>query len=372
MKNKKILFIANKVPNYRVPLFNELSKKIDLTFLLTHEEKKIKGLNVKYKLLSGVGKGKFKIHFSILKELKKEKYPHVVLLPPDPLHLIDNLLTYFYLKKNKIPFTFYVGRWEYKNKPLKQKLTEGIHRKMLRNTKSCVCYGSLSKDWLLSLGVKEKDIFISYNINPEIYKNFKERRKKLPEFKNKKVVLYVGRLIKRKGVDYLIKSFSEIKDKDALLVIIGGGDFYKLGAKSEEAKLKRLVKNLGIEKRVMFTGALSPKETKEYYKSADIFVCPSITLDVGEAWGHVIEESMSFGLPVVATGAVGAAYDLIEEGKNGFIIPERNSEELKKTIQKLLKDKKLRDNMGNESKRIIQQDKFSFESIVDKWIGGLR
>lgn len=366
MKNK-ILFITNKAPPYRIPLFNKLSKRLNIKFVFTHENNKIKGLNAKYVLVKGVGKGKFKIHFELKKILEKEKPNKVVMLSPDPLHVIDNLIIYRHCKRNKIPFSIMVGRWEYKNTPLKQKITEPFYKPILRNANKLIVYGTKSEEWLLNRGVLKSKIIKAYNINPEIYKNFNVKRKKLPEFKNKKILLYVGRLIKRKGIDYLIKAFSKIKDKDAILVIAGGGDFYHLGAKSEEYKLKELVKELNLEKKVIFTGSISSEETKQYYNSAYIFICPSITLDVGEGWGHVIEESMSFGLPVITTDAVGAAYDLIKNGKNGFIIPERNSEELKNKIEKILKDKKLEIKMGKESLRIIKQKKFSFEEIIKKW-----
>jgi len=367
----RIIFITNKCPPYRLPVFNELSKKLNIKFVFTHENKIINELRANYVLLKGIGFKKFKIHPEIIKIIKKEKPTKVVLLPPDPLHLIDNLILYKFCKKNNISYSLLVGRWEYKNIPLKQKLTEPIYKKILKRADKLIAYGTKSEEWLLKRGVKKSKIIKAYNINPEVYKNFSIKKKKLSEFKNKKVILYVGRLIKRKGIDYLIKAFSKVKDKNTLLVLVGGGDFYQLGAKSEEAKLKKLVQDLGIEKKVIFTGEVSPKRTQKYYQSADLFVLPSITLDVGEAWGHVVEEAMSFGLPVIATDAVGSAYDLIENGKNGFVVKEKNISELKKAIKKIISNKKLREKMGKESLKIIKQDKFSFESILEKWVKAL-
>lgn len=359
MKKKKILFITNKAPSYRIPLFNELAKIFDIRFLFTHEKNRIDGLNVSYELLKGIGYKKFKIHFSLIKELKNKQYDQVVMLPPDPLHLIDNLLVYWILKKKKIPFTFYVGRWKYKNKPLKQILTEPIQKRMLRRSKSCICYGSKSRSWLISQGVAASKIFISYNINPKIYLNLKS----LNQSKNKKkTVLYVGRLIKRKGVDYLIKGFSKINN--ANLIIVGGGDFYKLEEKSIEHKLKQLVNDLNIQNKVSFVGEIHPEQAKNYYKNADLFVYPSVTESVGEAWGHAIEEAMSFGLPIITTDATGAEKDLIKEGINGFIVKEKNAEALYQAIKKIINSKKMIEKMGKMSKKIISQNKFSFNSII--------
>lgn len=371
MKNK-ILFVTNQAPHYRIPLFNKLAEELNIKFVFTHERKKIKGLIADYISLKGIGYKKYKVHPELIKIIKDEKPSKVILIAPDPIHLINDLIMFRYIKKKKIPYSISVGRWEYKNTPLKQRITEPFYKKILQNADKLIVYGTKSEEWLLNKKIPKSKIVKAYNINPEIYSNFIEKKKKLSKFKNKKVILYVGRLIKRKGIEYLIKAFWESNIKNTILVIAGGGDFYKLGAKSEEAKLKKLVKDLKIKNKVFFTGSLSPKETKKYYKSADIFVCPSITLSVGEAWGHVVEEAMSFGLPIVTTDAVGAAYDLIRNRENGLIVHEKNSKELKDAMIKILKDEKLRKAMEKESLRIIKQKKFGFEEIVKKWEEGLK
>lgn len=371
MKNK-ILFVTNKAPHYRIPLYNELAKKLNIKFILTHESGRVNGLEADYENVSGIGKGKFKIHFALTKILKKEKPDRVVFLPPDPLHLFDDLILHRYCKKNKIPYTLPVGRWEYKSKPLKQRATEQSYIKILKGADKLVVYGTKSEEWLIVRGVDKKKIVKAYNINPDIYGNFHYKPKGKFKWGDKKFILFVGRLLKVKGIDYLIKAFSEFKQKNYSLTLVGGGDFYKLGAKSEEHRLKELVKKLNLNEKIIFSGALKPEETKDYYSHASLFVLPSITYGFGEAWGHVIEEAMSFGLPVVATDAVGAAYDLIEDGKNGFIVPEKDSEKLKGAIEKVLNNEKLRAQMGAESLKVIKQKKFSFEEIVKKWMEGLR
>ena len=174
-------------------------------------------------------------------------------------------------------------------------------------------------------------------------------------------------MIKRKGVDYLIKAFKLISNKfdKAVLVIVGGKDFYQLDAKIEERKLKKLVRKLNLEKKVIFTGHVPHKKVKKYYQSADIFVCPSITTSIAEPWGFVIEEAMSFGLPVIATDAVGAAYDLIKNGKNGFIVEEKNVKMLAKIMERLLKNKKLRKQLGDRSRKTIK--KINKRKLIKKW-----
>ena len=255
--------VENTFRDVNIAYVNELAKRLNIKFVFTPEDKKIKGLKADYELVKGVGYKKYKIHFSLINILRKEKPSKVVMLPPDPLHLIDNIFVSEYMIKKKISFSIVVGRWKYKEKPLKQKITELFHKKILKNAECCLAYGSKSKDWLLELGVKKENIEIVYNINPHIYENFDEKKKKLLEFKNKKVILYVGRLLKIKGVDYLIKSFKEYNNKDVALWIVGNG--------REKPNLKRLAKG---DKRIKFIGKVSHSLIPYYIKNADVCVVP--------------------------------------------------------------------------------------------------
>jgi glycosyltransferase involved in cell wall biosynthesis len=359
-KKRKILFIANKIPPYRLPLFKELSKKFNITFFLTDEEKTIKNFKSKQIISKGKGFGKFKIHFNLVKEIKKENYDYVLMLPPDAQHLINNYLIYFACKKNKIPFIIWTERWQYFDMPIRDKISNFFHKFLLKKAEKVLVTGQKSKEWVKSCGVLESKIAMAPNAS-EIESNKKNSIKIKKEIiknyslKNKKIILYLGRLIKRKGIKYLIEAFFKIDDKNTILIIAGGGDFYKLGEKNMEFELKKQVKDLKLENKIIFTGEINHSDTAAYYSLADVFVYPSITEGISEPWGLTLNEAMQFGLPIVSTDAVGAAYDLIEEGKNGYMVKEKNVDELKNAIEKILKDKKTRNKMGKKSKEIIQK-----------------
>lgn len=360
MKNKKkILFVTNKAPHYRIPLFKMLSKEADVTFCFTNEEEK-KDLKANQIILSGVGIGKFSVHFSLVKEINSKKYDLVFMLPPDPSHLIDNYLIYLACKKNKVPFIFWTERWEYFQMPFRDKVSNFFHKRLLRMAKKVLVSGKKSYSWVRSLKINDKNIVLAPNASKIIYnkKNIDKIKAsiiKKYKLKNKKVVLYLGRLIDRKGLDYLIEAFSKIKDSESKLIFVGGGDFYKLGEKSIESKLKKQVKNLGIEDNVVFTGEVDHSETAAYYSVADVFTYPSITKRISEPWGLTLNEAMQFSLPIISTNAVGSAYDLILNGKNGFMVKEKKVDELKEALSKVLKDKSLRKRMGIISKNIINK-----------------
>ncbi len=143
---------------------------------------------------------------------------------------------------------------------------------------------------------------------------------------NKKVVLFVGRLVEIKGVAYLIEAMKEI---DAVLVIVGDGPLRK---QLEEQAAE-------IQDKVRFLGAKTHRELNIIYASADIFVAPSITTEDGgqEGFGLVMLEAMASGLPVVASNSGGIS-QLIHHETNGLLCEEKNVEQLVSNICSLLDD----------------------------------
>ena len=129
--------------------------------------------------------------------------------------------------------------------------------------------------------------------------------------------LYVGRVIKHKNVEALIKQFNaHFSDKNAILRIVGKGVEYDyLKTKYESFK-------------VNFAGKLFDKDLINEFHNASCFVCPSLF----EPWGLVVNEALSSGLPVIATKEVGACYDLIA-GKETGLIAENNTELGEKMLQ---------------------------------------
>ncbi len=365
----KVLFISNQAPHYRIRLFNLLGKKLNIKFVFTHERKRvIKDLNAQYEFVRGLGKGKYKFNPSLLEIIKREKPNIVVLLPPDPLHLLDNLNVSRYCLSKGIPFIVWTVRWEYKNFPLKDKISDFFHKKITKKADKVLVPGTKAFEWVSSQGIKEKDIVITPNASEIFYdkkkgETFKKELISKYHLKGKKVIVYVGRLIRRKGIKYLIEAFAKIKEKNSLLFIVGGGDFYHLGEPSLREELLEIVKKYDLEKRIIFTGEVKNNLVPAIYELADVLVVPSITEKISEPWGLVVNEGMQFGLPVVATDAVGAAYDMVENGKNGFIVPEKDSISLKKAIEGILSNKKLRDRMSKESKKKIKE-KYNYETMA--------
>ena len=141
-----------------------------------------------------------------------------------------------------------------------------------------------------------------------------------------KLILYVGRIHKIKGLDFLVRSFAVLSKKrtGVKLVIAGPDDGYR-------EHLEGLVRNLGIDDRVIFVGFT--RNVNELYGAADLLVCPAIY----EIFGLVPFESLVCGTPVVVTDGCGCG-DLVREANCGYIVEYGNIAELNDTIEIALDD----------------------------------
>ena len=166
-----------------------------------------------------------------------------------------------------------------------------------------------------------------------------------------KVVLYVSRMSYRKGPHVLLNAFSKIED--ATLIMVGAGELLPF--------LKAQAKFLGIEDRVKFMGYVESATLPRIFGMADVFVLPSIT---AEAFEIVILEAMASGLPVVATN-VGGIPEIIRESESGLLVPPGNELELRNAIEKLLLDDDLREWLGNNGRKAVEE-KYSWDKVVEQ------
>lgn len=167
-------------------------------------------------------------------------------------------------------------------------------------------------------------------------------------------LLYVGRLDKQKGIDFLLRAMPLIIRESPMvhLNIIGDGP--------EKEKLKKVAKELGIESNVFFVGWISNNGLEKYYKESTIVAVPS-TLD--EAFGLVGIEAMSVGRPVIAS-RVGGIPEWLEDGKTGFLVDPGKPEQIAEKVIQLLLDRKLLEQMGKNARKKAEQ--FSIERHVEK------
>jgi glycosyltransferase involved in cell wall biosynthesis len=273
---------------------------------------------------------------------------------------VETVMTFFVSKLLRKPLVVLDEHW-YWQKTLPMRVLWPI-AKLVAGTSVLVVSGSLSKKFWGIAGLSSEKIkvlhFDSSLLKPQV-KHVLLAEKIKTQF-SKKIVLYFGRLIKRKGVDFLIKAFADIskEKKDVVLVIAGKGE--------ERGNLEKLCKDLGLCNQVYFAGFVNEDDKVAYFLACDVFVCPSVTIGMPEIWGIVVNEAVSLGKPVVTTTAVGSSVDLVRHGINGYVVPERNVEALYRAIKIILDSEKLRVSMGKASEKIAE--KFTY-SLVSKGLG---
>ncbi len=172
-------------------------------------------------------------------------------------------------------------------------------------------------------------------------------------------IIFVGRLVQRKGVKYLIEALAHVKNKiPHTLTIIGDGP--------ERADLEQQTRDLDLQDRVIFTGRISDEELYKHYNQCSFIVLPAVYDAKGdiEGLGVVLLEAMAHEKPAIASNA-GGITDIITDGENGYLVPPGDASALANVIMTLATDKTACKRMGERAKQIVD-DKFSWNRIVNQ------
>ncbi|MDP4177094.1 MAG: glycosyltransferase [Bacillota bacterium] len=169
-----------------------------------------------------------------------------------------------------------------------------------------------------------------------------------------KKILSVSNLIPSKGIDLNIKAIHMLKSKYPNII------YYIIGDGEEKENLIKLVESLNLGNNVKFLGRLSHKDVFNIMSQIDIFSLPSWQ----EGFGVVYIEAMAQGKPIIAVKGEGIQ-DIIEHGKNGFLIERKNYEQIANTIDYLLVNPKEAIKIGEEGKKIVIKE-YTWEKNVKK------
>jgi len=226
-----------------------------------------------------------------------------------------------------------------------------------------IASSSYAKDELKKMGVLDQKIcitrvppnFIEPETNIEVLEKFKKKFTDL----SSPIVLFVGRLVEVKGVEYLIRSLPETKNPEIHLIIVGKGPL--------EVQLKNLTKSLELESKITFFGNANSEDLELLHGISDVLVCPSIIYSSGATEGlpMVIPEAMMSGLPVIAS-SVGGITDVVKHEVNGLLVKEKDPYSIAKAIERILSDENLKKRLIENSKISVKE--FEPSSIAQKYL----
>lgn len=196
-------------------------------------------------------------------------------------------------------------------------------------------------DWAIDKNIK---------INCNEYNNYQN----LNEFrKDKNLILFVGRLVYYKGINYLIEAMRYVDN--AVLLIIGSGPLKK--------EIYRMISKYKLEEKIKVISEVDRKILEYFYKNCDLLVLPSIRKS--ETYGIVQIEAMACKKPVICTEiGTGTSY-INQDGVTGLVVPPENSFALASAINKILNDEKLR-LFFSENAKIRAFNEFTDYKMVEK------
>ncbi|HBT49623.1 MAG TPA: hypothetical protein DEA61_07330, partial [Caldanaerobacter subterraneus] len=231
-------------------------------------------------------------------------------------------------------------------------------KKILELSDAIVVNSVSDKDFLTTIAPKISDkIYVLHNaIDPEFFmKLAKEAEGNKWTIDADVKILYVGQLIKRKGIEWLIKAVKIIKNstnnKKIKCILVGEG--------KDRTYFETLVRKYNLLDSIMFTGQVSDAELVWLYKNSDVFVLPSLA----EGCPTVVLEAMYFGLPVVTTDIPGVR-DHFEDV--AILVPPKDERALATSIVRLLEDKNLAKSLSKSGMKLVME-KYTWDRVAKEY-----
>ena len=219
--------------------------------------------------------------------------------------------------------------------------------------KQLLCVSNGVKSTLLSIGYPESLLSIVHNPIETHTKVKSAIKKKLGIPVSNKILFFAGRITINKGVRHMVAALPSIPD--AHVVIAGKGDYVN--------EITALAAQLGVSERVHFVGFIANDKLGQYYSAADIVIMAGTFY---ESLGRMLLEACSYGVPIIATNYAGNP-DIIENGKNGYLLESQNVSELTARIKQILSKPALAKKMGAYGKAKIAKE-FSSRRVAEQLI----
>lgn len=358
----KVLFLTNVPSPYRVDFFNMLGKHCELTVLFeksTSDERDDYWKQYSFEHFEGIVLNGLKITtdtslcLSVNNYLKNNSYDVIICMN---FTTPTGMLAVRYMKKHKISYILESDGGFAKNG---EGFKEKIKSYFIKGASLYLSTSDTHDEYYKTYGADAKRI-IRYpfssvkdeDIEKEII-SLEDKLKLRDELRitEKKVLISIGQFIHRKGFDILLQS-AKFLDDSVGVYIIGGvptNEYYAL------------VDDLGL-KNVHFVGFKKPDELRKYYRAADLFVLPTRE----DIWGLVVNEAISYGLPVVTTDRCLAGVEIINNDKNGYVVPVEDHKSLYVAIDKILSDKSFADKIAKNN--LEKAHMYTLETMVDSHI----
>lgn len=250
--------------------------------------------------------------------------------------------------------------WAINYKTLKKKIYSLlVQRRILQKAAALHAITDEEIRHIRAYGVDNKILMIPNGINPQEFQALpahRELEQLYPQLAGQQVVLFLGRLHPKKGLDILARAFGKVaRGRDDLCLLVVGPD-----SESYQAEVVKILMAEDVLDKVIFTGMLTGREKLTALARADICVIPSYS----EVRSIVALEAMACGLPVIITRQCHFP-EVVEAGAGLVIEPEVG--QLAVALEKMLSNPQLRQEMGSNGRRLVNE-KFTLEKVTEQMI----
>jgi glycosyltransferase involved in cell wall biosynthesis len=223
---------------------------------------------------------------------------------------------------------------------------------ILNHTNGLTVVSRAMLESVLSMGVDPKKVLV-IPMGVELKKRFVPPAQR----KEKHALLFVGRLVEKKGLPYLIEAMPRILEKNpsAYLRIVGEGP--------EKAALKQRISELGINHSVQFMGSVYNQDLPSFYQTSNILIFPSVDR---EGFGLVLVEALGCECALVVSD-LPSMQDIIADGKTALVIPQKDVKRLADSVNKLLANSALRTSLGKAGRQFVLKH-FDLDRIAEKYL----
>jgi glycosyltransferase involved in cell wall biosynthesis len=343
-KQRRVLILSEIIAPYRIPVFNALARdeRVDLhVVFLSETDAGLRQWRVykdeiqfSYEVLPStrlrVGKSSLLLNWRLRSRLEKFA-PSAIIC--GGYNYVASWEALWWAKNHGTEMIL----WSESNRHdarSGRRLQESLKSYFLSHCDRFVVPGRASREYLQSLGVAAQHISTAPNAvdNGWFQAQADAIRTQPSDFRRRfalpqRFLLFVGRLVPEKGVFDLLDAYAKLEDdvrSEVGLVFVGDGP--------SRPELERRARSIRLGD-IRFPGFLHREDIAGLYALAEVFILPTQS----DPWGLVVNEAMACGLPVIVSNVAGCASDLVEDGRNGLIVPARNSDKLRAAIDFLLR-----------------------------------
>jgi glycosyltransferase involved in cell wall biosynthesis len=358
---RRLIVLSEIIAPYRIPVFNALAARSDIdlhVIFLSETDRSLRQWRVykdeirfSFQVLPSwryrLGRYNLLLNRGVGNALGKSA-PHAVLC--GGYNYVVMWQAARWARRRKVPLLLWS---ESTSNDLRRefRVVERAKIRFLRLCSAFVVPGRSSREYLAQLGAGDKNIFVAPNaLDIGFYAELAQRararadevraRLKLPS----RYFLFVGRLVREKGVFDLLDAYSLLEERERSQVglVLAGDGILRSALEKRAAGIRA-----GC---VRFTGFAQREQLAELYALAEALVFPSHT----DPWGFVVNEATACRLPIIASKVAGCVAELVADGENGFVVSPGDVEELADAMRKIVSNPALAAEMGVRSAARIQ------------------